>query len=454
MSVDDQILDDCQAYADDESPSEQLRDAHGDGETFGITSEAVAVRKWRVAQALLTLRKTVDAAAPRRSKASDGTIGDPAHASRASDHNPWIVDAGLGVVTALDITHDPAGGCDAHRLADVLRLSHDARIKYIISNRRIASAVPKGSVPAWAWRTYTGPSPHDHHMHVSVVEAKSGYDNPADWPVAPAFLQTDAVAALDDPDEGVTEVERGLVATIVTQGAADPDTPLLIRLTKLGEDVATLIDAYNAAVRPAKTDGPEVTADAAAPSFESLTLGYQQMFGACKVVPAQAGVVAWHRMMLLKGRARYEQVAAATGIPWWFVGIIHGMEGSFSFTTHLHNGDPLTARTVQVPRGHPKTGEPPFTWRESAIDALTLEGFGGSADWSVAHALYRWEAYNGWGYRRAGIDIPTPYLWSFSSLYTKGKFVRDGVFNRNAVSKQCGAAVMLKALQNGGDVTF
>jgi lysozyme family protein len=42
--------------------------------------------------------------------------------------------------------------------------------------------------------------------------------------------------------------------------------------------------------------------------------------------------------------------------------------------------------------------------------------------------------------------VPTPYLWSFSSLYEKGKFVADGVFDPAAVSKQCGAAVMLKAV--------
>jgi lysozyme family protein len=35
---------------------------------------------------------------------------------------------------------------------------------------------------------------------------------------------------------------------------------------------------------------------------------------------------------------------------------------------------------------------------------------------------------------------------SFSNLYSKGKFVQDGHFDPNAVSKQCGAALMLKAV--------
>ena len=71
---------------------------------------------YRIAKSLGLLAATVNAAAPNRSKASDGWIGDASHAARKSDHNPnrtpgdGIPD---GVVCALDITHDPANGCDA-----------------------------------------------------------------------------------------------------------------------------------------------------------------------------------------------------------------------------------------------------------------------------------------------------------------------------------------------------
>jgi len=57
--------------------------------------------------------------------------------------------------------------------------------------------------------------------------------------------------------------------------------------------------------------------------------------------------------------------------------------------------------------------------------------------------LYLLEKYNGFGYRMR--RVPTPYLWSFSNLYEKGKFLQDGRFDPEAVSKQCGAALMLKA---------
>jgi len=48
--------------------------------------------------------------------------------------------------------------------------------------------------------------------------------------------------------------------------------------------------------------------------------------------------------------------------------------------------------------------------------------------------------------------INTPYLWSFSNHYSKGKFVADNKWSWSAVSAQCGAAVMLKVLVDDGIV--
>jgi peptidoglycan hydrolase-like protein with peptidoglycan-binding domain len=135
---------------------------------------------WRVAKSILVLRSEVDAVAPRRNKASDGTIGDAAHATRSSDHNPYIKDSrGVGVVRAVDVTHDPAGGLDANRLAEharVLGAKGDKRLRYVIWNRRIASGTG-----GWAWRAYSGSNPHTKHVHISVSESASGYDSGASW---------------------------------------------------------------------------------------------------------------------------------------------------------------------------------------------------------------------------------------------------------------------------------
>lgn len=129
----------------------------------------------RLAKSLETLRNQINAASPSRSKASDGWIGDAAHKSRASDHNPWVDD---GVVTAIDITHDPARGVDTWKLADHLRERRDPRVKYIISNGRIASA-EKG----WTWRKYTGKNPHSHHVHISVHPDHARYDDTKPWDI-------------------------------------------------------------------------------------------------------------------------------------------------------------------------------------------------------------------------------------------------------------------------------
>jgi hypothetical protein len=130
------------------------------------------------------------------------------------------------------------------------------------------------------------------------------------------------------------------------------------------------------------------------------------------------------------------------------------MEASQNFKAHLHNGDPLTARTVQVPAGRPKKGKPPFSWEESAADALAMRGLGVKTDWSLSGMLYQLEGYNGWGYRLHHPHVLTPYLWSFSNHYTSGKYVADGTWSDTAVSKQCGAAVLLRRLAELHQIEF
>lgn len=128
---------------------------------------------WRVARSLEVLRDQINAAYPQRNKASDGTIGDAAHAASVSDHNP---DAGA-VVRALDITHDPAHGCDIDRLTDALAASRDPRISYLIANRLIT-----GPEYGWAWTTYYGDDPHANHFHLSVV-ADGRADDTRPWSI-------------------------------------------------------------------------------------------------------------------------------------------------------------------------------------------------------------------------------------------------------------------------------
>jgi lysozyme family protein len=182
-------------------------------------------------------------------------------------------------------------------------------------------------------------------------------------------------------------------------------------------------------------------------SYAELQRSYSGLWKAMQI-PAGVRVQATDARVraLMEAKPRYDQVANATNVPWYVIGIIHEMEGGMNFATHLHNGDPLTARTVHVPSGRPPTGIPPFQWEDSAIDALAMEGFCAVKLWTVERIAFQLEAYNGWGYRSRETGVNTPYLWSATSNYRKGKFVSDGVFDANAVSGQIGAMALLRRL--------
>ncbi|HXL42832.1 MAG TPA: peptidoglycan-binding protein [Gaiellaceae bacterium] len=183
---------------------------------------------------------------------------------------------------------------------------------------------------------------------------------------------------------------------------------------------------------------------------QKLRQDYFLLYESCLVRPARKAAVDQVARRLGASRPRYEKVAKALRMPWYVVAVIHSLEAGGDFTRHLHNGDPLGARTTHLPAGRPKTGAPPFTWEASAIDALTYRGFGKWTDWSIPGTLYKLEGYNGWGYRDHHPKVHSPYLWSFSNHYTRGKYVADGRFSPTAISQQCGAAVLLRRLQAGG----
>jgi lysozyme family protein len=169
---------------------------------------------------------------------------------------------------------------------------------------------------------------------------------------------------------------------------------------------------------------------------------YRTLFNKLLITERQIAAVATFGNELLRGRDRYTIVQVATSVPWFVIGLIHGLEGSFSWHTHLHNGDPLTARTVHEPRGRPAGGQPPFTWEESAADALAFDRLTEWKQWDVAGIAYQLESYNGWGYRNRH-HIASPYLWSMSNHYERGKYTSDGHFDANAVSQQVGAMTAL-----------
>lgn len=222
---------------------------------------------------------------------------------------------------------------------------------------------------------------------------------------------------------------------------------------KVVERAQDLLQRINAEERNLAEDWPvgmSVTAKPLTPPFETVKAEYAQLFATCKVRDQHRSTVQYYvgKLEDANNRRRWYEVAREACCPWYFVAIIHALECSYNFGTHLHNGDPLKARTVLIPSGRPEKWLPPSDWESSALDALRIKSYHDQQDWSVERTCYRWEAYNGWRSRRNGIN--TPYLWSFSQHYSKGKFVADNVWDPNAVSKQAGCAVLLRVLVDKG----
>ena len=261
--------------------------------------------------------------------------------------------------------------------------------------------------------------------------------------------------------------EVGQVFSEITGDDQGDNQPALADGVDLEPDLETSfvsqpVDAATAAqpgvaeaVTPFVPEAPAAGTANRSKTFAEISTEYEAVFAAATIAADKMVFVDRACDRLLGFRDRYRQVEESIRVPWFFVGVIHSLESASNFGAHLHNGDSLTARTRRVPAGRPKAedfGDPPFTWEQSAQDAMAYMGFNTKLDWSLPHLLYRLERYNGMGYRTRG--LASPYLWSFSDRYIRGKFVADGKFDANHVSKQCGAAVILKRLQDRDEINL
>ena len=148
-----------------------------------------------------------------------------------------------------------------------------------------------------------------------------------------------------------------------------------------------------------------------------------------------------------KNHARYEKIAAKAGIPAEVIASLHWRESSGNFNTYLHQGDPLGKPAVHEPNDIPVF----YKWEDAAVHALHSQRaaqdlFNVTQHTTDKAALASYaEYYNGLGYHYK--DKPSPYVFSGTDQYTKGKYTRDRYYDPNVKDQQLGVMSMYQALK-------
>lgn len=139
---------------------------------------------------------------------------------------------------------------------------------------------------------------------------------------------------------------------------------------------------------------------------------------------------------------RYIGIANSLNVPAVFIMCVHERESSGDFSTYLGNGDPLNAKTVNVP-----AGRGPFPDFEAGCrDAILYEGFDKVTNWSVGALCYYLIGFNGWGYYQYHGILASPYAFAGSQWQVSGKYVADEQFDPNVMDPQLGGMLVYDQL--------
>ncbi|BAL86491.1 hypothetical protein AMIS_12710 [Actinoplanes missouriensis 431] len=170
--------------------------------------------QWVLVPSLVRLRADLNAIAPGRDRASDGTIGDRAHQASVSDHNDDEV--GRVPIRDADRKHevhafDADDDLRTPNLTMEMVVQHilrrcrsgaEKRLRYIIYNRRIWEASN-----SWRQRAYTGASPHTEHAHFSASYETRHEADTSSWRLE------DIEVALTDADKKWLSAQIDAAAT-------------------------------------------------------------------------------------------------------------------------------------------------------------------------------------------------------------------------------------------------
>jgi hypothetical protein len=178
---------------------------------------------WVLVPCLVKLRDEFNIIAPGRDKASDGSVGDPAHASTTSDHNPDetgkvpIRDADtVNEVHAIDVDEDlRTAGLSMEGVVQFLlarcRSGAENRLRYIIFNRRIWEATG-----GWRQEAYAGANPHTEHAHFSASYVSALEASTASWHLEDLIEKEENMATQFNADDQTVLYERAKKITDLT----------------------------------------------------------------------------------------------------------------------------------------------------------------------------------------------------------------------------------------------
>ena len=163
---------------------------------------------------LVQLRAEFNLQNPKRDKDSDGWIGDVAHQTRTSDHNPRP----NGAVLAIDVDTTgpwPRGNHIEDYISHIREredMGEEARLEYMISNGHIAS-IDSG----WAWVPYDGEDPHTNHVHFSARHDHVGQNSTVSW-------QLEKVGTVAHDPLDATDL-AAIATKLATEAGANPLSP-------------------------------------------------------------------------------------------------------------------------------------------------------------------------------------------------------------------------------------
>ena len=168
---------------------------------------------------------------------------------------------------------------------------------------------------------------------------------------------------------------------------------------------------------------------------------YLTLYNTLEILPKYKSWLNYYKDEAILNWHHYIQVEKKTNVPWQIIAALHANECAFDLNRQILNGEKWNKKTRKVP----KNLGPFESWIESAVFALNYINPHFSNAISIVEVLTFLESWNGWGYRSKGVN--SPYLWALTNYGVGvGKFVRDGTYDPKVVSKQLGAAALIKEL--------